>query len=69
MLVWHDLLGLSEPPHPRFVKTYAALGAEIGRALDAFVSDVRRGTYPGDEHTYEMAPEELARFEMAVARP
>ncbi len=69
VLVWHDLLGLSEPPHPRFVKTYAALGAEIGRALDAFVSDVRRGTYPGDEHTYEMAPEELARFEMAVARP
>jgi 3-methyl-2-oxobutanoate hydroxymethyltransferase len=68
VLVWHDLLGLSQPPLPRFVKAYAALGAEIGRALEAYVSDVRRGTFPGDEHTYEMAPGELALFEQALAR-
>jgi 3-methyl-2-oxobutanoate hydroxymethyltransferase len=68
VLVWHDLLGLSQPPLPRFVKAYAALGAEIGRALEAYVSDVKRGTFPGDEHTYEMAPGELALFEQALAR-
>jgi 3-methyl-2-oxobutanoate hydroxymethyltransferase len=68
VLVWHDLLGLSQPPLPRFVKAYAALGAEIGRALDDYVRDVRRGMFPGDEHTYDMAPEELALFERALAR-
>ena len=65
---WHDLLGLSEPPLPRFVKAYASLGAEIGRALDGYVTDVRRGTFPGGEHTYDMAADELALFEQTLAR-
>jgi 3-methyl-2-oxobutanoate hydroxymethyltransferase len=68
VLVWHDLLGLSEPPHPRFVKAYASLGTEIGRALEGYVRDVRHGTFPAGEHTYDMAPEELALFEQALAR-
>ena len=68
VLVWHDLLGLSEPPLPRFVKAYASLGAEIGRALDGYVTDVRRGTFPGGEHTYDMAADELALFEQTLAR-
>jgi 3-methyl-2-oxobutanoate hydroxymethyltransferase len=68
VLVWHDLLGLSEPPLPRFVKAYASLGSEIGRALDAYVTDVRRGTFPGGEHTYDMAPDELALFEQTLVR-
>jgi 3-methyl-2-oxobutanoate hydroxymethyltransferase len=68
VLVWHDLLGLSEPPLPRFVKAYASLSAEIGRALDGYVNDVRRGTFPGGEHTYDMAASELALFEQTLAR-
>jgi 3-methyl-2-oxobutanoate hydroxymethyltransferase len=68
VLVWHDLLGLSEPPLPRFVKAYASLSAEIGRALDGYVTDVRRGTFPGGEHTYDMAASELALFEQTLAR-
>jgi 3-methyl-2-oxobutanoate hydroxymethyltransferase len=68
VLVWHDLLGLTRDPVPRFVKRYANLTAEIGRALAAYASDVRAGAYPEDGHTYPMAADELAAFEDALPR-
>ena len=63
VLVYHDLLGLSEGHLPRFVKRYANLSREIRDALEAYVADVRAGTFPDDEHTYAMPAEELAGFE------
>ncbi len=65
VLVYHDLLGLYEGRAPRFVKRYAEVGAEIRRALGAYVADVRGGAFPGDEHTYAMPDDELAQFEAA----
>ena len=47
---------------PRFVKRYANLSREIRDALEAYAEEVRAGTFPEDEHTYEMADEELERF-------
>ena len=67
VLVWHDLLGLYEGRAPRFVKQYANLGAEIRRALEEYVADVRSGAFPEERHTYAMPDEELARFERDVA--
>ena len=52
VLVWHDLLGLGEGPHPRFVKAYDDLRGRTIAALRAFASEVRAGTYPGPEHGY-----------------
>ena len=63
VLVYHDLLGLTEGHLPRFVKRYANLSREIRDALEAYASEVRSGTFPGEEHTYEMPAEELAEFE------
>jgi 3-methyl-2-oxobutanoate hydroxymethyltransferase len=63
VLVWHDLLGLYEGRTPRFVKQYADLRGEIGRALAAYAADVRSGAFPEERHTYAMPEEELARFE------
>ena len=63
VLVWHDLLGLYEGRAPRFVKRYASLGAEIRRALEEYVADVRSGAFPEHRHTYAMPDEELARFQ------
>jgi 3-methyl-2-oxobutanoate hydroxymethyltransferase len=63
VLVWHDLLGLLPGPKPRFVKTYVDLAAAIRTALDAYVSDVRSGAFPGDVHTYGMPDAERQRFE------
>jgi 3-methyl-2-oxobutanoate hydroxymethyltransferase len=60
VLVYHDLLGLSEGHLPRFVKRYASLSREIRDALESYASDVRTGAFPEQEHTYAMADEELA---------
>jgi 3-methyl-2-oxobutanoate hydroxymethyltransferase len=63
VLVWHDLLGLTPGHVPRFVKPYADLKATIASALEAYVADVRSGSFPAAEHTYGMPDAELARFE------
>jgi 3-methyl-2-oxobutanoate hydroxymethyltransferase len=63
VLVWHDLLGLTEGRAPKFVKRYGAVAAEIRRALAAYVADVRSGAFPAEEHTYGIPAEELALFE------
>jgi 3-methyl-2-oxobutanoate hydroxymethyltransferase len=51
VLVFHDLVGLSERL-PRFAKAYADLRGEIARAAGAFVADVEAGTFPDEEHSY-----------------
>ena len=62
VLVWHDLLGLYEGSPPRFVKQYADLAAEIRRALESYVAEVRSGAFPEEQHTYSIPAEELAAF-------
>jgi 3-methyl-2-oxobutanoate hydroxymethyltransferase len=62
VLVWHDLLGLSEGPLPRFVKAYADLHTIIGAALREYADEVRRGVYPEPRHTYGMPEVEQERF-------
>jgi 3-methyl-2-oxobutanoate hydroxymethyltransferase len=52
VLVLHDMLGLTTGKAPKFVKRYANLAEEIGRAATAYMEDVRAGTFPGPEHEY-----------------
>jgi len=63
VLVYHDLLGLTEGHTARFVKRYADLATVIRDALTAYVADVRSGAYPEERHTYGMPEDELAAFE------
>jgi 3-methyl-2-oxobutanoate hydroxymethyltransferase len=63
VLVWHDLLGLTEGRAPRFVKRYAHLAEDIRQALSAYSADVRNGAFPTEEHSYGIPDEELALFE------
>jgi 3-methyl-2-oxobutanoate hydroxymethyltransferase len=65
VLVWHDLLGLTRGSTPRFVKQYADLNGVITGALDAFVQDVRGGTFPGPDHTYGMPEAEREKLDDA----
>jgi 3-methyl-2-oxobutanoate hydroxymethyltransferase len=62
VLVYHDLLGLTEGRAPRFVKRYANLAEEIRRALSTYAAEVRSGAYPAEEHTYAMPEDELELF-------
>jgi 3-methyl-2-oxobutanoate hydroxymethyltransferase len=63
VLVYHDLLGLTEGHLPRFVKRYANLSREIRDALEAYAREVRDGSFPEEQHTYAMPAGELAEFE------
>ena len=53
ILVINDILGLSGDFHPKFVKRYADLGAQIAAAAAAYRSDVETAAFPGPEHCYE----------------
>lgn len=68
VLVWHDLLGLSEGPAPRFVKAYANLSETIRAAIATYADEVRRGAYPEPHHTYGMPDGEREQLESALAR-
>lgn len=60
VLVMHDLVGISPPPLPRFVKTYAQLGEAAGDAVARWAEEVRSGVYPASEHSYHLPPETAA---------
>lgn len=53
VIVWHDLVGLTPEPHPRFVRTYANLRETLAHAVQAWDSDVRSGAFPSDAESYE----------------
>ncbi|MFB3851687.1 MAG: 3-methyl-2-oxobutanoate hydroxymethyltransferase [Acidobacteriota bacterium] len=54
VLVFHDLLGLSDLPLPRFVKKYKNLREEILNGISSFASEVRKGVFPTEEHAYHL---------------
>jgi 3-methyl-2-oxobutanoate hydroxymethyltransferase len=53
VLVLHDMLGLNEQFAPRFLKHYAQLGESVRSAVRTYATEVREGTYPGKEHSFE----------------
>ncbi|WP_409333155.1 3-methyl-2-oxobutanoate hydroxymethyltransferase [Trujillonella humicola] len=53
VLVWPDMAGFTGGRVPRFVKKYADLRAELMRAAREYADDVRGGTFPGPEHSFE----------------
>ena len=52
VLVFHDLVGLTEGPRPRFTRQYAHLADEAAQAVGAWVEDVRGGLFPTAEESY-----------------
>ena len=66
VLVYHDLLGITEGRAPRFVKRYGDLAGETRSALAHYVADVRSGAFPAEEHTYTIPQEELALLDAAL---
>ncbi len=63
VLVIHDVLGLYDRFLPRFVKRYAQLGDTIRQALVRYREEVENGEFPGPEHSFAMAEDELKKLE------
>jgi 3-methyl-2-oxobutanoate hydroxymethyltransferase len=66
VLVLHDLLGIHGGFQPKFVKRYADVRGEMLRGLQAYAEDVRTRAFPAPEHSYGIAPEELARLKQQL---
>src|SRR3954464_657997 len=71
VLVLHDLLEIHDCFQPKFVKRYANVKAEMVRGLREYAEDVRTRAFPGPEHTYGIAPEEMdtLRAQLPERRP
>jgi 3-methyl-2-oxobutanoate hydroxymethyltransferase len=52
VLVTHDLLGLLETFHPKFVRHYAELAQQIRAAVSRYVADVADGRFPGESESF-----------------
>jgi 3-methyl-2-oxobutanoate hydroxymethyltransferase len=52
VLVVHDMLGLFDMYTPKFVKQYADLRGIMGDAVKRFITEVRGGSFPDDEHSF-----------------
>lgn len=52
VLVWQDMAGLRTGPMPRFVKRYADLHSVLAQAATDYVTEVRDGAFPAEEHTH-----------------
>ena len=52
VLVLHDALGVSPPPHPRFVRDFSAGADGVAGAVAAFVEAVRERRYPAEGESY-----------------
>jgi 3-methyl-2-oxobutanoate hydroxymethyltransferase len=53
VLVVNDMLGMYERMTPKFVKKYANLSADIRAAVKTYVAEVKKLTFPDDEHTFK----------------
>jgi 3-methyl-2-oxobutanoate hydroxymethyltransferase len=68
VLVFHDVLGLTFAPPPKFVRRYADLGSTITNAVQAFKSDVKSGSYPSDEESYHLPKDTLSTLQTIADR-
>jgi 3-methyl-2-oxobutanoate hydroxymethyltransferase len=67
VLVFHDVLGFDDRPAPKFVRRYAALKADAVEGLRAWASDVRSGSFPGEEETYHLTSDVAAELAPTIS--
>lgn len=52
VLVLHDMLGLNEHLHAKFLKRYANLADQVRDAVRCYGEEVRSGAYPDGSHSF-----------------
>jgi 3-methyl-2-oxobutanoate hydroxymethyltransferase len=62
VLVFHDLVGSYNKFKPKFVKRYLESYQLILGAMKNYVSDVKNGKFPDEDHSFSIAEEELFKF-------
>jgi len=62
LLISADLLGKFEAFTPKFVKKYANIAEVETNAFRAYISDVKSGAFPAEDHVYRVL-DPLEQFE------
>ena len=52
ILVMHDMLGISANYMPKFSKNYLTSSGDIRTAVQQYLSEVRNGTFPDEQHSF-----------------
>ena len=68
LLIVSDLIGQFQAFTPKFVKKYADVAGVVTTAMKAYVQDVKKGSFPADEHCYHMLEGEREKWEAAMKR-
>jgi 3-methyl-2-oxobutanoate hydroxymethyltransferase len=68
LLIVSDMIGQFQAFTPKFVKKYADVAGVVTGAMKAFVQDVKKGSFPADEHCYHMLEGEREKWETAMKR-
>ena len=68
LLNGYDLIGAFDTFKPKFAKRYGNIAEVATKAFADYAADVRAGTFPDDDHTYKMKPEEAEKLAAALAR-
>ena len=62
ILLAYDLLGVFTDFKPKFTKRFTNLTEVAVSGIKQYVSEVKAGTFPDDEHSYSVNPAELETF-------
>jgi 3-methyl-2-oxobutanoate hydroxymethyltransferase len=52
VLVTHDMLGITNEFHPRFLRKYADLYRSISSAVNQYINDTKSGDFPNEQESY-----------------
>jgi len=66
LLIVSDLIGQFQAFTPKFVKKYCNVAEVVTKAMRSYVTDVKAGAFPGDEHCYHMLKDEAGGFDDLV---
>ena len=62
LLNGYDLIGAFDTFKPKFAKRYSNVAEVATNAFAQYAAEVRAGTFPDADHSYQMKPEEAARL-------
>ncbi len=62
LIIVSDIIGQFQAFTPKFVKKYCNVAQVVTDAMKAYVSEVRGGVFPADEHCYHMLKDEVGQF-------
>jgi len=68
LLIYGDMLGYFDTFMNKFAKKYLNLSILIKEAIQYYINDVRNKEFPGNEHSDDMFPEEIGKFQEIITK-